>query len=338
MRCILRSASAGIFMLVVGALGFAGGSGESGVVTDGGAHQTEDGKTRTIEHFFGVTDVPLEPRRVAALGQLASTYALELGVLPVVGTIEGIEWSAEFSDRFPVDAQIQNIPTAGTRQQINVEAVAAANPDLIVTAANIRRSTYRNLSQIAPTVVLQRGDNADWKSRYDEFAAVIGRREALDELRARYGSYLSRPFGRATELVFAFIRPREGGDFRIDVGDGAFPASVARDAGLDVLSPPEGVRELWSPGSGVYQLSSERLRVIEDADVIVFPAVSTVMSEGGPTEPIFEQNPLWRLLPAVRAGNTLPVPALAYNGGSYTAALVLLEAIETALAASMDSE
>lgn len=315
-----------ILLLLTARPAFASGPQEAG-------REAIPGQTRTVEHSFGTTHVPLDPERIAALGQLASTYALELGIVPVVGTTEGIEWSAEFADRFAVDTEIRDIPTAGTRQRINIEAVATANPDLIVTAANIGRSTYRNLSRIAPTVVLQRGDNADWESRYDEFADAVGRSASLEELRERYRRTLSRSFDGATALVFAFIRPREGGDFRVDIGDGAFPASVARDAGLRVLAPPEGVQELWNPGSGVYQFSPERLRVVADADVIVFPEVSTVMSEGGPSEPLFDQNPLWRLLPAVRAGNTVPVPALAYNGGSYTAAMVLLEAMHAALAA-----
>ena len=300
------------------------GSSEPG---SGRSAKLDPDESRRIEHAFGESRVPREPERVAALGQLASTYALELGVVPVVGTRDGIAWTAEFEERFEVPVDVDEVPTAGRTRQIDVEAVAAADPDLILTAARIEEATYAKLAQIAPTVVAERGDNADWKRRYDTFAAALGEKAALERLRNQYQATLDAFPADHAQTEIAFIRPRRGGEFRMDVGAGAFPASVARDAGLPITEPPKGVEELWTSGSGVYQLSAERMRALESADVIVFPESSTVLDGGKPSRRIFAQNPLWERLPAVENGRVIPISGLVYNGGSYTAATMLIEAM-----------
>ncbi|MFW6253107.1 MAG: hypothetical protein ACOC4F_04170, partial [bacterium] len=71
-----------ILLLLTARPAFASGPQEAG-------RDAIPGQTRTVEHSFGTTHVPLDPERIAALGQLASTYALELGIVPVVGTTEG---------------------------------------------------------------------------------------------------------------------------------------------------------------------------------------------------------------------------------------------------------
>ena len=105
----------------------------------------------TIAHAFGETTIEEEPRRVVTVGFNEADFALALGVTPVgVRDYLGYDhanrpWAAGLLPDEP-------LPTVGD-QEIDLEAVAALEPDLILGVYSfIDEETYGLLSEIAPTV------------------------------------------------------------------------------------------------------------------------------------------------------------------------------------------
>lgn len=144
-------------------------------------------------------------------------------------------------------------------------------------------------------------------------------------MRERYAGVVEEVRGAAGDASVSFVRTSDAGSFRID-GTGAFPGSVAEEAGIRVDDgPPDAPRE---PESGFVELSGERMSAI-DGDLIVTAAYA-----GEPDQAAeLARNPLWETLPAVRAGRVITVQGEIYNGGTYVAAQLLLERLREELSA-----
>ncbi|TKV59022.1 iron-siderophore ABC transporter substrate-binding protein [Nakamurella flava] len=105
----------------------------------------------TIDHIFGSTTIATQPQRVVTVGFNEQDFALALGVVPV-GTREFI--GNDFARRPWAQEALggATIPTVG-EQQLNLEQIAAADPDLILGPyAFLDQNIYDQLSAIAPTV------------------------------------------------------------------------------------------------------------------------------------------------------------------------------------------
>lgn len=109
------------------ALGAAGcGNGE-----DAGNGEEVSGGMRTIEHKFGSTEVPENPERVAAVGYNEADFVLALGVAPV-GARDFIGPFEEESRPWAQEELDGAEPKLVGGEEINFEAVAALEPDLIL--------------------------------------------------------------------------------------------------------------------------------------------------------------------------------------------------------------
>ncbi len=129
----------------------------------------------TITHKYGSTTIPSEPQRVIALGYTDQDPILALGVRPLAvrywfGDPERRAWpwqTAAFGDTQP---QVLTMPFG----QLNLEAIAALKPDLIVAvSAGITEDEYARLSQIAPTLA-QSNAYVDFGVPWQEQTRVIG--------------------------------------------------------------------------------------------------------------------------------------------------------------------
>jgi iron complex transport system substrate-binding protein len=135
------------------------------------------GGTRTIETEFGPVDVPTDPQRVVALDEYAALNALAVGVEP---TLVFAAYQSEVGGVVLDDAGIEVQPaTAETGP--NFEAVAAADPDLIVfTTEAALGSHHEQLSAIAPSVSLPY--TTPWREVIEATAEVFGRQDTGERL------------------------------------------------------------------------------------------------------------------------------------------------------------
>jgi iron complex transport system substrate-binding protein len=128
----------------------------------------------TIENRFGTTEIHEEPKRVVTVGFNDQDFVLALGVTPVgerelLGDYDAPTrpWAEEL-------LPAEDIPTVGG-EEIDLEAVAALEPDLIVGVYSFMdQAVYDQLSGIAPTLA-QTDEYADGATPWQEQTLLTGR-------------------------------------------------------------------------------------------------------------------------------------------------------------------
>lgn len=299
-----------------------------GCGNDGEGGEDESGGTRTVEHWAGTTEVPVEPSRIVTLSSIYAANLISVGLTPAAAGNDIDVQLGEVEELLPDGFDLNEIERIGDDYEPNLEAIAAVEPDLIV-GDEFHQEIYDQLSEIAPTVLVEYISNGGWRERFLAVAEAIGRSERAEEVEAEYERVLSELPEKLRETTVAFIRPSDG-QFLIDSTGTAFPGSVAEDAVIPILDAPEGVGKI-DEGSGFVSLSGERLGVVEEADLIVVPDFRS-LGEDEASIAQLERNALWETLPAVQAGRVLQVAGLVYNGGHHYAAELLLREIYDTLA------
>ncbi|WP_369056386.1 iron-siderophore ABC transporter substrate-binding protein [Kineococcus terrestris] len=134
----------------------------------------------TVEHVLGSTEVPAEPQRVVTVGYNEQDFVLALGVVPV-GTRKTLSYDSAqrpwAQDLLPEGG----IPEVG-EAELNLEAIAALQPDLIVGAYSyMEQALYEQLSAIAPTIADVPGESegaaATWQRELEVIGQALGRTE-----------------------------------------------------------------------------------------------------------------------------------------------------------------
>lgn len=256
---------------------------------DDGGQATSAGSTRTITHAMGTTEVPEDPERVVVLDTPQLDAMVAVGVAPVGATRTDVSpdlpaWLGDVGD----------VPAVGTIHSPNLEAIAARDPDLILSSKTRHEELYDELSAIAPTVFAE-GVADGWKQNFVLFADAAGHGAEAEamlsdyEERARHlGSRLSPGGEPATTGIVRFL-PDE---IRI-YGPESFSGSVLLD--LDV-NLPGAVADL--SGDIALYPSIEEIGLVSDADVLF---VTTYGDPAATTAGSVRNSGLWKALPAVKA-------------------------------------
>ncbi|MTD14901.1 ABC transporter substrate-binding protein [Nakamurella sp. YIM 132087] len=164
--------------------------------------------TRTVTDALGEQiTVPADPQRVVTLSEPTLDGVLALGITPA-GTTAG-RGRSTVADYLPASAQ--QIPLLGTVAQPNVEAIAAATPDLILvdgTSINNNPPLIETLQEIAPTV--QTGlAGGDWEANFSLVAQALGKESDGDRVLADYHSRADELAGGLSshaEQTFSIVR------------------------------------------------------------------------------------------------------------------------------------
>ncbi|MEM8529524.1 MAG: ABC transporter substrate-binding protein [Chloroflexota bacterium] len=323
------------FLIGAGALGL-------GVITGCGPEEeaaapTTTVATRIVEHAGGTIEVPANPQRVVVISPTIVVHLVSVDLTPVAADNHGPLWMRPYRERYDEDMQISEISTVGSGLEPNLEQIASIGPDLILTETIMDESIQERLAEIAPTVVIFRGElenypeqgptNAGWKPAFDQTVRAVGRQEEAEQWHQRYQDQVDQARAVSEGISVSFIRPQRGtGNFTLD-GTTAFAGSVAEESGFTVIDAPEGVGEARF---GTVSISNERLD-IADGDVIVTSDATDFgfLDETGVE--IFARNPLWETLPAVEADRVLVLPEQIYNGGTYAYAIALLTELREAV-------
>lgn len=254
---------------------------------------------RVIAHAMGTTTVPVDPQRVVVLDTQELDAALSLGVIPVGATRTAVD------DELPsflqgkvsaegIETSAEGIETVGTIGAPNLEAIAALQPDLILSSKFRHEDIYRQLAVIAPTVFAERTGDA-WRSNFLLYADALGRKPAAEQQLAEYearAAAIGERFGAAdTTVSVVRFHPDE---IRL-YSPRSFIGTVLADAGF---ARPEVVR---GTERNFVEISPEQIGMV-DGDVI-FTAVF------GPPEATgrADAEQLWGTLPAVQAGRVFEV-------------------------------
>jgi iron complex transport system substrate-binding protein len=189
-------------------LALAAACGGTGTETDTEAAVAQDAAPAedavVIGHRHGETEVPADPERVVAVGFNDADVVLALGVPPVGerSLLGGLDASArpwfvdELGDAAP--------PTELGAEELDVEAVAQLEPDLIVGLYSaMTADEYATLSQIAPTIA-QPEEFIDFGVPWREQLEITGRALGREDRAAELTAELEQAFADARDANPAF--------------------------------------------------------------------------------------------------------------------------------------
>jgi len=133
---------------------------------------------QTFETKFGTATVAERPERVATVDFTGADDLLALGIQPVVIR----DWYGDQPDGlWPWAAPMLASSPAVLRGELNLEQIAAADPDVIIALwSGIDDAVHAQLSQIAPVVAVPPGIG-DFALPWDERALIAGRAIGREE-------------------------------------------------------------------------------------------------------------------------------------------------------------
>ena len=176
-RPVRALALAGVLSAVAG-LTACGGSEEEAEASATAA--TDGAFPVSIENEFGTTAIEAEPERVVTVGFNDEDFVLALGVTPVgVRELLG-DYDAPTRPWAQEQLDGAELPTVGG-EEIDVEAVAALDPDLIIGVYSFMdQAVYDQLSGIAPTLA-QTDEYADGATPWQEQTLLTGQALGKDD-------------------------------------------------------------------------------------------------------------------------------------------------------------
>ncbi|MEM6432336.1 MAG: iron-siderophore ABC transporter substrate-binding protein [Cyanobacteria bacterium P01_D01_bin.115] len=274
--------------------------------------------TRTVEHAMGTTAVPVAPERVIVLDYAPLDSALALGVEPI-GRMAILP-----SSIYP--SSVDTIPLVGSGVRPNLETILQLQPDLILSNRVSSGRIYRQLSQIAPTVLTSdNGRQGAWQANLRLYAEALGKPEQAEQLLADYQQRVEAvqaALPQAPEAIAVSIIAHWSGGI-VAYSSESFPGSVLRDVGF-TRNPAQGEGKRYG-----IRLSREDLTQI-DGDVIFL--LYNPESEDSVGKAAFVSDPLWSQLNAVQQGIVCEVDNANWSGGrSILAANQILVDVETCL-------
>ncbi|WP_028660230.1 ABC transporter substrate-binding protein [Nocardioides insulae] len=284
--------------------------------SDASESDTSSGSdTRTVEDTMNgtVEDVPTDPQRIVALWRTGSLLA-DMGVEPV-GSLEGEFLVEELGP--DVYAEYEDVPTVGTFEGVDVEKVIELEPDLIIGMDNGGLSIdYDELSEVAPTVILDIKEPTDVWDNYPTVADLVGESTDFEKKNAALDAALadvSEQYGDTVGgLEVTSLGAYEGAIYvdtsksltwrRLDAaGFGYNP---------DFTDNPERYSE---------ELSQENIADLADQDIIFYDA--TLEGEATPDTQALLDTASFKRLPAAKKGNVFPLT----SGTIYTFAAADLQ-------------
>ncbi|NHT76938.1 iron complex transport system substrate-binding protein [Rhizobium sp. PP-F2F-G38] len=262
---------------------------------------------------------PKEPKRIVSLVPTFSLgIALELG-LPVVGApLFGMS-DEDLKSR----AEAAGVVDLGSFMEPSIEKIVALQPDLIIGSDFLGEEAYQMASRLAPTALLT---GANWKEFYRTLANITG---VADGMEGRFTEYEKR---------VASVRERVPKDVRVSVvritpwefqvyldePDAWAPFDVLREAGVRRTD-----FETSETKVGTKRLDFEGLTGLDGDILLYIVGGSNDSATSGRHEAVLA-NPLWKMLPAVKAGRAYRVDAATWMEFSGLAsANKVLDDIET---------
>jgi iron complex transport system substrate-binding protein len=205
---------AGLLLLVLTACGGAGQQDTAEKAAD----------SVTVEHKFGETVVPADPKRVVTVGWNDQDFVLALGVVPVAARSFFDNY-----DRFPWVEKATGgtpIPTWGA-DTIDFEAIAKEKPDVIFAIyETIDEPTYQKLSQIAPTIIQSDAyadEETPWNVQLLTTGKALGReqqaQELVDQVNGRIDEAKKSNPEFAGKVLVEDFGPEDGGHYLLAAND-----------------------------------------------------------------------------------------------------------------------
>lgn len=275
----------------------------------------------TVTDVKGEVEIPANPQRIVDLSGASDILSL-LGY-DVIGTAnsDGYDYTKlpTYLEDVLGDAQILGYSMLA---EMDVEAIIALNPDLIVIST-VQEQMYDQLSKIAPVVMIEM-KQVDWKEDFMHVAKVFGKEEIATEWINNYlakaaevGAQIKETYG-ADSSYLSFLASA-GSLFIFD--QAGLGSILYNDMGL---AKPEGMPEQVDISlpvvtlEGLAEINADYIFAVgTDEDLATLTASS-----------------IWNNTEAVKAGNVVTLPASPYFNQGYSpiGRLVFVEEVQSLLA------
>ncbi len=258
----------------------------------------------TIKHALGTTVIRKKPERIATVAWANHEVPLALGVVPV-GFARANFGDDDGDGLLPwVAARLKELPAArpvlfNEGDGIDFEAVAASRPDVILASySGLTRKDYATLSQIAPVVAYPEAPwSTGWRDMIRLNSMAMGMAAQGTALIAKIEAEIAAAAARHPELAgksamfVTHLAARDLSTVNFYTTDDTRVRFFA-DLGL---KSPQSVVQASSPGKFSGSVSSERIDMFGDVDILV--------TYGGPNLlDALAKNPLTSKMPAVSNG------------------------------------
>jgi iron complex transport system substrate-binding protein len=271
---------------------------------------------RTIQTEQGPVEVPGQATRIVNLsgGFGGYLYALDAPVVATDTRVLGVtDLDGGFPPAWAAKAKAANTTALPAGQELNIEAVAAAKPDLIIgggqgiTAVQAKEN-YDTLKAIAPTVLVPT-TVSDWREQLRQVAEAAGRGAGVDALIAGYDE-------QATQVKGAITPPQGAATILLSLPNQkpyVIPESAALPQQLtslgftmDGVLAKAGNPPLYGSGDS-FEVSPELLGKVADAPTLF------VINLSGRTVEQLKADPLYAALPGFASGAVHELPATSYR-------------------------
>jgi len=268
---------------------------------------------REITHAMGTTDVPDAPKRIVVLTNEGTEALLAIGVTPV-GAVESWNGNPWYGYLMPMMGEASFL---GAESAVDLEAIAALAPDLILGSKVRQEAIYEQLSAIAPTVMTETL-GAVWQENLAVYADAVGKpaegAKALADFAGRIES-LRGLLGDAVNQDISLVRisPARTRMYLKASFSGAIIDAIG--FGRPAAQDKDGFAE---------DLTKERIPEL-GADRIFYFSPGVDDAEGEANLADWLADPLWQNLDAVKAEKALRVDDSVWiaAGGIYAANAVL---------------
>jgi iron complex transport system substrate-binding protein len=228
----------------------------------------------TVDHMYGTTTIPAEPKRIVVVGTTEQDALLALGVAPVATT----QWVGDQPYAvFPwaVDKLGDAKPTVlESAEDLSMAEISKLKPDLIIgTNAGLSRETYDALIKIAPTIANSGVYGSEfyepWPSQTLLVGKAIGReaqaQQLVDALTQRFAEVaVAHPKWSGTPAGFVQAPYDDGSVIAWPDGLGT---NFLTDLGFTV---PKSFEKFVDKTVAQAQIPAEDAAVLDDATVLVW--------------------------------------------------------------------
>ncbi|SEM63041.1 iron complex transport system substrate-binding protein [Mesobacillus persicus] len=278
----------------------------------------EESTSYTVENAMETVTLDKTPERVVILTNEGTEALLALGVKPV-GAVQS--WTGDpWYDH--IASEMEGVEVVGLESQVNVEAIAALQPDLIIGNKMRQEDIYEQLKAIAPTVFAEtlRGN---WKENFELYAKAVNKEEEGNQVLADYDNRIKEiqtELGDDVNKEVSMVRFMAG-DVRIYHKD-SFSGVILEQIGF-ARPESQDVDDFAEMNA-----TKERIPAM-DGDILFYFTYESGDGEATNLEKEWIEDPLFKNLEVAKTGEVHKVEDAVWNtAGGVIAANLMLDDIE----------
>ena len=248
------------------------------------ASSTTSGKTISIKHVYGTTEVPADATKVATVAWANQDVLLALGIMPLGfskqtwGVTDGsgmLPWTKEKVDELTANGAAQpKLFDDDGGVKITPQAVNATKPEVILAVySGMSKEEYETLSKIAPTVAYPKvAWGTPWRETIAINATAVGKKTEGDTLVADLEKQVADAVAKHPQIkgkAAAFCYTAEGDATKFGYYTTADPRTAfLSDLGMKV---PASVEKTSKENASAFNvdISTENADSLNDFDLIV---------------------------------------------------------------------